>query len=186
MYESTFHLNVDTAVKEKGAKALKGSDFIITINTNQSINCCTKEVIDQIPKIEATFKALLYSLFSKENLHKLLVQAVKTDQTKVNVKSGKTQFIYRHQPPPPGALRLVQATTKIEANIAGSGFLHSHTYIHTEHIGIKLQIDLDTMKKVIYKVLEPVLTFGGKFRKPYVNVVGVPNTVALKSYVAGS
>lgn len=183
MYSSEFNLDVKTEPKIKGKQSLKGSDFIITINTQQSINCCKSEVIERIPEIERVFKGLLLSLFSEKNLPKLLVQANKTNEMKKNARTGKMQYIYIHSPAPAGAVKLVRAKTAIEANIAGNGKLHSHTYIHTEHSGIKLQISLDTIKKVVYKVLEPVLTFGGKFRKPYVNVRGVTNTSALESYV---
>lgn len=171
MYSSEIDTTVRRGQKIKGSKSLKGSDFIVTINTNKSFNDRSEKYAARMPAIEEKFKGLIETLFSETNLPKLVQEVTKEE--------GKTI----RRKPQPGVVEQVKSKAVIESNETGSGFLHSHTYIHIKHRG-KVQIDLMTIKNVTYAVMKDVLTFNGKFLKPYIQIKGVHSSATgLANYV---
>jgi len=171
MYSSEIDTKIRRAPKVKGAAALKGSDFIITINTNKSKFSANEEVIKRMPEIERKFGELVKNLFSESNLPKLVREVEKIDGKNVQKVPG------------PGKIVSVKAKTVIESTENGLGYLHAHTYIHIEH-KTKVQIDLNLIKKVTYSVLKETLTFNGKFLKPFIGIKGVnSSSTSLKRYV---
>lgn len=170
MIEAEINPTIRKTPKPKKNK-LKQSDFLITINTNKTYQCCEKERIAKMPEIERVFRELVNSLFSQENVGHLVVGVRR------NANGKNEQFR------PPIGIKSITAKTNIEANAEGLGFLHTHTYIRVVHSS-KVQIDIGLIKKITYKILEPVLTFNGKFLKPYVNIQGTHSSAfSIDEYV---
>lgn len=172
MYSSKIDTKVKTKSKVKGANAVKGSDFIITINTNKSFHCCDGASADRMPALEKVFGGLIQNLFNEHNLPKLILEVKKNPDG--TITKGK---------PEAGKIISVKSKAGLEANLEGRGFLHAHAYIHIEH-KTKVQLNIQLIKTVSYKILEPVLTIGGKFQRPYINIRGVnSSSVSLERYI---
>ena len=145
------------------------SVFLITINTNKSFNSVNLTSLEKMQDIKTCFENMNHKLFSENNIMKLLVRVEGRG-------SERKQFDIDRD-----LIKSIKAQTSIEANLKMRGFLHSHTSINVIHKN-KVQINLQLLKRVIYKSLEDCLTIDGEYKKPYVNVKATSTNYELTHY----
>lgn len=156
---------------KKKNNRLRQSLFLLTINTNKTFNCVDKCKLERLPLIKQKLITLLEDLLSKKNILKLTLDLGP-------VGSNERKQIN------PDKVKNIEVRSQIEANLKGAGFLHSHSLIEITH-DTRVQLDLLLMKNIIYKYLQKVLTFDGKFSKPYINLRATKSQeFAMQNYVS--
>lgn len=172
--EST-HRESKKTPTEKLAK-VKGSAFLITINSNKSERAAKQEVIDRIDVIKKRFIDLANVIYSKENFPRLLLQLQWDKESGPKPKKIPIQSTEN--------IISLKIKTQIESGSI-NGFIHMQTAVSVKFKNMSgIQINSPKLKQIVYKSLEDVLTFGGKKNKPYVNVMGTKSMDAtLMSYV---
>lgn len=143
-----------------------GSIFLITINSNKSMNTRDPGILERIDEIEKCLKEISDVLFSEKNVMKLLCVPLENKQ-KENID--------------PENVKSIKVNSQLEANREERGFVHLHTTINVVHKK-KIQIDLNLLKRVVYRKMNDCLTFNGKFYKPYVNVRGQKTAYSIEQY----
>jgi len=164
------NLNIETenTVRSTKKKKVKGSDFLITINSNKSVNCDDKCTVDRIEQIKETTEELAKNLFSKENIPKLLVVYKNKQRVPLTTFSD---------------IRDIKSKSVVEIG-PNRGFIHIHAYIRVIHT-TNIQINTPMLKKVANVIFRDVLTINGVYKKPYVSVKGVASSaVNFEAYVS--
>jgi len=156
-------------VPKKSKEKIRESIFRILINTNKSLNTKKLIVLQRLPEIKKKMIELLTALFSQRNLIKILQVG--------NYANYETRFAETSD------IIAISAHSQLESNLNGGGLLHSHTVIKVQH-STKMLVNIKLVKKIVYKYLEGVLTFDGKFSKPFVGVKGMKNdSFSVENYV---
>lgn len=156
-------------VPKKSKEKIRESIFRILINTNKSLNSKKLSVLHRLPEIKKKMIELLSSIFAQRNLIKILEVGNYGNYDK---RLAQTSDIIS-----------VSAHSQLESNLEGHGLLHSHTIIKVQH-STKILINIKLLKIITYKYLQEVLTFDGKFSKPFISVKGMKNdTFAVENYV---
>lgn len=156
-------------VPKKSKEKIRESIFRILINTNKSLNSKKLIVLQRLPEIKKKMIELLSSLFSQRNLIKILEVGNYANYEK---RLAETSDIIN-----------ISAHSQLESNLEGNGLLHSHTIIKVQH-STKILVNIKLLKKIVYKYLADVLTFNGKFSKPFVSVQGMKNDAfSVENYV---
>lgn len=166
--ETNYEFNTLITDKKKKAE-YSGSIFLITINSNKSYNSRDIGTVNNLEEIENCFKELSEKLF-KNNAAKLLVQVEGRGTDKKIIPLEKDD------------IKNIDSVSQLEVNKDGRGFIHMHTTLTVIHKK-KIQINLELLKRVVYRKMEPCLTIDGKYYKPYVNVRGKKSDYSILNYV---
>lgn len=162
--------NFSELITDKKKKNIwRESIFLITINSNKSYNSRDMEKLNSMEKIKECFNNLAHKLFNKDNVFKLLRGVEGTKENK------------SYYEPEKDIIKNIDVNTQLEANLEVRGFIHLHSTIKVIHQK-KIQVNLELLKRVIYKYTENCLTIEGQYYKPYINIKGRSTNYEMVNY----
>jgi len=167
--KATVNKEVFDVSKKTKKNKVNVSLFLVTINTNQSNHSSDPEVVARLPKLEKYLRAIALGLYKKHIISLLGVPKYKSAQLKELNISQEYTAVDRDK------IISINSKSNIEQNNDDRGFLHMQTAIRIEHTTM-IQIRTQKLREMVEAILRPVLTFNGTFRRPHVNVRGVPST----------
>lgn len=147
-------------VTNKGKLKVRSSLYNITINTNKSL----VSNADNIPALKDMLKSFLLAISKPEKFEKFLIDMGPVGTPRTHYKPATSDII-----------ESITINNTIEANVSGRAFLHSHTIVKVIHKS-RVQINIDLLKKIFYRYSKSLLTVGGEYMKPYINVKATTDT----------